>query len=99
MDGARRPSRHDASDDGRPRSPALAGLRDAEPEPRDALLRRGAKLEAPYETDRDDERVRQVALLRVLDVDRDHPEAGLGLEPVEDPTRRIGELDLDDGRR
>jgi hypothetical protein len=31
--------------------------------------------------------------------DGDHPEAGLGIDPVEEEARGVGELDLDDRRR
>jgi len=73
----------------------LAGLRHAEPKARDPLLGRLPQLEAADEPDRNDHRIGQVALMRVQHVDRDHPEARLGLDPVEDPPRRIGKLDLD----
>jgi hypothetical protein len=73
-----------------------AAGRDAEPEAGDALLRLPAQLDATDRSDRDHERV-GILVVAALHVDRDHPEAGLGLDPVEHEPRSVGELDLDDG--
>ncbi len=37
------------------------------------------------------------SLVAVVDVERDHAEAGLGEDPVEHEAGGVGELDLDDG--
>ena len=61
----------------------------------DPFLGRLAQLDAADRPDRDDERVRLV-VLDPLHVDRDHPEAGLGIEAVEHEAGAVDELDLDE---
>src|SRR5205085_11509710 len=59
------------------------------------LFRRGSELDPAEGADRDDQRVGRL-VPRIRHVERHHPEAGLGLDVLEDEARVVGELDLDD---
>ena len=61
----------------------------------DPFLGRLAQLDAANRPDRDDECVGLV-VLDPLHVDRDHAEAGLGIEAVEHEAGAVDELDLDE---
>ena len=74
----------------------LLALRHREAEARDARLGRAAQLEAPDRAERDDHRVRRLGVIVGMHVQRDHPEAGLGLDPLEHEPEAVGELHLDD---
>ena len=65
--------------------------REAEAE---ALLGGLPQLDAPDRAERDDERIGHVVVLRPH-VQRDHPVAGLGLDPLERERGTVGEHDLD----
>src|SRR6185437_5702078 len=58
------------------------------------LVGRGAELDPAQGADRHDERV-GVVVARLRHVERHHAEARLGIDPLEDEARSVGELDLD----
>ena len=67
----------------------------AEAETLDSLIGRLAQLDPPERADRNDERVGRV-VARVGHVERHHPEPGLGLDPLQNESRGVGELDFDE---
>ena len=82
-----------------PGPPALVlALRNGETEARDARLGGTAELDAPDRSERDDHRVWRLGIIIGMHVQRDHPEARLGLDLLEHEARAVGELDLDHRR-